>query len=490
MTTHTAKGDTNPVQPEEESTVVSEANLDGSEGGETTTRHISSAEAGGDEGVEGEPGSVEAEGDEAIEGGADFVDTGEEALSENEADLVLAPVEGLAEGEAGITEAAEEIEERKKRRRLLALLLVLLAMLICVSAMLVRYLWQPEPLPDLLPVPVNLNYAPHYLFSIYGMEKPVGVAVSPQGDWIYVTESGGERLVRVFDRDGNPLSSFAPPRTRSAERSPVYLAVDGGGRVFVTDRLQHAVFVYDREGNYLDTILGPELTLSEYVYEHVDDLQQETTFVYNVFWSDVYYQEPGEVEQSLPEPGPLDWAPLGIRLDDQGNMLLTDVDADHNLVRRIPAAAVRSASWHDFEPQQRIFGESGQGTGQLLFPNSAVSDAQGQIFVTDGNNGRISVWNDQGGFLFSFGQGNGDGALSLPRGAAIDARDRLHVVDAVGQTVKVYDVSGPEPSFLFAFGDWGLGDGEFNYPNDIALDAGGRLYIADRENNRIQVWSY
>jgi hypothetical protein len=64
------------------------------------------------------------------------------------------------------------------------------------------------------------------------------------------------------------------------------------------------------------------------------------------------------------------------------------------------------------------------------------------------------------------------------------------VVDAVGQDVKVYDVSGPEPDFLFAFGDWGQGDGQFDFPNDITLDDTGRLYIADRENNRIQVWSY
>jgi DNA-binding beta-propeller fold protein YncE len=72
----------------------------------------------------------------------------------------------------------------------------------------------------------------------------------------------------------------------------------------------------------------------------------------------------------------------------------------------------------------------------------------------------------------------------------MDARDRLHVVDAVEQNVKVYDVSGAEPLYLFTFGEWGKGDGQFNYPNDIAMDVTGRLYVADRENDRIQVWSY
>ena len=142
------------------------------------------------------------------------------------------------------------------------------------------------------------------------------------------------------------------------------------------------------------------------------------------------------------------------------------------------------------DPPGSAFGAYGQGDGQFLFPNAAVTDSQGRMHVTDSNNGRISVWSERGEYLYSFGQGAGDGALSLPRGAAIDRRDRLHVVDTVEQNVKVYDVSGLEPRFLFAFGEWGDGDGRFNYPNDIALDATGRLYVADRENNLIQVWSY
>ncbi len=381
-------------------------------------------------------------------------------------------------------------EERKKRRRLVFLLLSLLALLLCVGAMFGRYLLQPVPLPELLPVPGNVNYPPHHLFSIPEVEAPVGVAISPDGDRVYATETSGERLVRVYGRDGGLLHSFAPPRTDAAQRAPVYVAVDGTGRVFVTDRLQHAVFVFDRDGNYLDAILGPELTLSEHVSEHVTGFQPSAKLAYNAFEPVVYYQGAGEAEGTLPVPSTVGWSPLGIRLTEAGDLLLTDVSGEHHCVREIAADAIEGISWQDFDPPQIAFGTSGQGNGEFLFPNAAVADSQGRIYVTDGNNGRISVWSEQGEFLYSFGQGAGDGALSLPRGAVIDGRDRLHVVDTVEQNVKVYDVSGLEPRFLFAFGDWGSGDGQFNYPNDIALDATGRLYVADRENNRIQVWSY
>ena len=71
----------------------------------------------------------------------------------------------------------------------------LLALLICVGVAFLRYLVEPAPLPSLLPLPGDGHYAPHYLFSNYGVEKQVGVAVSQHGDRVYVAESGGERLV-------------------------------------------------------------------------------------------------------------------------------------------------------------------------------------------------------------------------------------------------------------------------------------------------------
>ncbi len=389
----------------------------------------------------------------------------------------------------------EEKKEKRKRGCLLFLLMFLLLLLCCSGGMFGRYVWQPEPLPDMVALPVDINYPPHYLYSIYGADKPVGVTLSPQGDRIYVAETGGERLVKIFDREGNLLDSFAPPRTSPGQRSPVYLTSDSLGRVFVADRSQHAVFVYDYQGGYLDTILSPDLTLSEYVAKHVKNLPAEAVFAYNIFEQEVYYQlQAGQTEEVLPAPDRAAWSPLGVRIDDNGKLLLTDVATkDFSAIREIPSDLIMAASWREFNPPQRQFGAYGPENGQFIFPNVAVTDSLGRIYVTDGNNGRISAWNVQNGqvdFRFNFGRGSGDEALSLPRGATIDAHDRLYVVDAVGQNIKVYDVSEDEPFFLFSFGEWGARDGQFDFPGDIILDNSGYLYITDRENNRIQVWAY
>jgi len=379
--------------------------------------------------------------------------------------------------------------ERKQRMLLLELMALLMIFAVLIG-FTVQYLRFRVPLPEMLPGNVQLNYPPHYVFSMYGVDRPVSVAVSPVIDRIYVGEMDGNRMVKMFDFNGKLLGSFAPPRTGTPERSPVYLAVSQDGRVFVSDRAQHAIFVFDAEGGYLDTILSPSLTLSEYISKHTGGLPPGTTFAFNIFQENVYYQKPGEAEQTLPAPDLYDWAPLGLRIDNGNRLILTDVAEDHSFVQVFPDSVITSQSWIDFEPAQFKFGANGQQDEEMKFPNSAVVDSRGQFYVSDGNNSRISVWDIQGKFLFTFGRGTGDSAINLPRGMTVDEKDRLYIVDAVGQSVKVYDVSKDEVSFLFSFGTFGEGDGQFNFPNDIAVDNSGRLYIVDRENNRIQVWLY
>lgn len=381
-------------------------------------------------------------------------------------------------------------EELKQRRRKSIFLGLLIVILLTLCGFLYYYFSRPAPLPELLPIPVDLNYPPHYLFSIYEVDRPVSVATSPDGERLYVAETGGERLMKIFDRDGGALGAFGPPGTSTPERSPVYLAVTEDGRVLVSDRAQHGIFVYDADGNYLDTVLMSDLTLSEYLSEQLDDFSPAAEFTYNVAQGEIIYSAPNSEDVALQPPADSGWAPLGVRLDQNGRMLVTDVAQGQNVVYVYSKEAVSAQDWTDFPAPEMEFGEAGAENGQFSFPNNAVVDSRGRFYVVDGNNSRISVWDPEGEFLFNFGLGVGSGALNLPRGAVIDGNDRLYVADAVGQAVKVYDVSGDEVAFLFAFGDYGIGNGLFNYPNDIVLSPDGRIYVADRENDRVQVWLY
>ena len=379
-----------------------------------------------------------------------------------------------------------------KQRLLLSLTLIgALSLFVSLSVLFYLYIRQPAPLPELIDPDSGRQYQPHYLFSIYGVIQPVGLALSPQEDRLYVSEMGGERLIKMFDNDGNLLGSFPSLSSSPGERSPVYLAADELGRLYVPDRSQQVIYIFDRDGNHLDTLLGPGATLSGLDFETGGDAYIKTSYSNNQQLEQVNLLSVDGIEQKPPIKTLSAWAPLGVRFDNQGNMLVTDVSLGHHCVHRIaPQTLWVSDNQPSYTEHDVMFGTSGNGPGEFMFPNVAVADSRGRIYVSDGNNGRISVWDKGGYFLFHFGLGSGEGFVRLPRGLHIDYRDNLYIVDTVGHDIKVYDVSGSEPVFKFAFGDLGLGDGLFNYPNDIVVDATGRLYIADRENQRVQVWSY
>jgi tripartite motif-containing protein 71 len=387
--------------------------------------------------------------------------------------------------------AINEKEERKRRIMLLGLLLLLLA-LCAVIYLSVRYLLNPAPIQDLLPPVIsrNLYNPPTYKFAITDVVKPVGVSTSVDGQRLYVSEGGGERMIKMFDRDGKLIQSFAPPGTTPSNRKPVYIAVHPDGRVFVSDNYNQVIDVFDPEGNFIDAIIGVDLTLSEVVAgKNNGTVPPGTTYFYNITEKSVFYQLPDEDMQSVAIVSDQSWAPLGLHFDSKGNLLVTNISEIGEQIVIFPAEAIQG-SWLNFSPQVQTFASAGHGDGQLSFPNSVVSNSNGNFYVSDGNNGRISYWNSDRSYRTFFGYGSNSSSFNLPRGMWIDDKDRLHIADAVGQSIRVYDVSQTEPVFLYNFGDFGIMEGQFNYPTDICMDSGGRIYVADRENNRVQIWSY
>jgi sugar lactone lactonase YvrE len=120
-------------------------------------------------------------------------------------------------------------------------------------------------------------------------------------------------------------------------------------------------------------------------------------------------------------------------------------------------------------------------------------DAEGLVYVTDSNNGRLLVFGTDGSLVSKIGRGAGAANLGLPRGVAIDGQGRAFVVDSSGQGVLVYAVlsSGQEqPEHLGFFGGHGIANGQFAFPMGVAVDTHGRVYVADTANGRVQVWSY
>src|SRR5207302_2203227 len=80
---------------------------------------------------------------------------------------------------------------------------------------------------------------------------PTDVAFAPNGD-VYVTDGYGSARVVKYSRDGKYLSQWGSRGTGDGEFGlPHNVVVDSGGRVYVTDRDNQRIEVFDAEGKYL-----------------------------------------------------------------------------------------------------------------------------------------------------------------------------------------------------------------------------------------------
>jgi hypothetical protein len=171
---------------------------------------------------------------------------------------------------------------------------------------------------------------------------------------------------------------------------------------------------------------------------------------------------------------------------------------------------------------QRGTGTTGDGAGELSSPYQPAVDAQGNLWVADSDNARISEFAPDGTFIKAFGkdvggagvnvctsscqQGTDDetaGSMCFPDGLAVDpASGNLVVGDECAHALMIFMPTG---QFVRAFGkdvggtgvnvcttscstgNSGSGAGEYDTPVEVAIDSAGNVFFGDQSNNRIAV---
>jgi tripartite motif-containing protein 71 len=221
--------------------------------------------------------------------------------------------------------------------------------------------------------------------------------------------------------------------------------------------------------------------------------------------------------------------PTGIATDASGTVYVADKYSHRISEFTEGGAFIRTFGWgvQDGTAAFQVcssgcqIGLAGGGAGQLSHPTGIARGPDGNLYVGDRDNPRISVFTPGGAFLRAFGwgvatgagalevctatclpgaAGGGTGQIQQPRGVAVDPNGNVFIADEDANRVEEFTSTG---AFVQAFG-WGVlggagfetcasgctvgvaggGAGQVAYPRGIAADAS-TVYVADSGNNRV-----
>jgi hypothetical protein len=218
----------------------------------------------------------------------------------------------------------------------------------------------------------------------------------------------------------------------------------------------------------------------------------------------------------------------GIRIDSDGNIWATDVGA-HTVMKISPQGQVLLTLGTKGKA-----GEWNESAGSQLFnePNDIVIGANGDLFITQGHtpgagkgDPRVLKFDKNGKFIKSWGgKGTEPGKFDVAHGIAIDAKGLLWVTDRENQRIQIFDQDGKyirevkyaglpcsldigkqyiymvngfagqllrmdlDGKVLAAVGKPGAAGtwGEFGEAHFIAVSPKGEIYVADSVNRAVQ----
>lgn len=164
-------------------------------------------------------------------------------------------------------------------------------------------------------------------------------------------------------------------------------------------------------------------------------------------------------------------APTHITTDSRQRLIISDPD--------IPAVHVLDAAG------KNSFRIVGGPQHRLRQPNGVAVDADGNIYVADGQRGMILVYNPDGSFLRYIGSFKGESMFAIPTGIAIDrTAGHLFVLDSPVNELIMLDLHG---NVLKRVGNGRSGSIGFLQPTEIALGED-ELVVLDGPARRIQTF--
>jgi len=270
-----------------------------------------------------------------------------------------------------------------------------------------------------------------------GFGKPYAVAVNKGRVFVSDTVS---RVVRVFDA---PLGTYFKIGSPSEENpqsqlmKPMGLDTDAEGNLYVIDATLRVVKVYSRDGKYLRSLMTP-----------------------------------GDVDK-----------PASVTVDKNGDRIyVIDIGGPASSNHRVRIYDARTGS-HLFD-----IGKRGDGPGEFNLPRDMAIGKNGELYVVDGGNFRIQVFDHEGKYLRSFGQiGKQLGNFGRPKEIASDNDGNVYVIDAAFGNFQIFNPEGELLMFIGQRDNESL-PGHYLLPSGITVDEDGRVYVVDQWFKKVEIF--
>jgi DNA-binding beta-propeller fold protein YncE len=131
------------------------------------------------------------------------------------------------------------------------------------------------------------------------------------------------------------------------------------------------------------------------------------------------------------------------------------------------------------------FGEKGSEKGRFMYPLGIDTDNSGKVYVADSGNHRVQIFDPNGTFIAEIKMPPKSKPAD-PTDVSVDnSQSRCYIVDNDNHSILVYDLNTLK--LIDTYGGEGSGKGKFRYPFLLTLDKKGYLYIVDVINTRVQV---
>jgi sugar lactone lactonase YvrE len=245
--------------------------------------------------------------------------------------------------------------------------------------------------------------------------------------------------------------------------------VDDQDNVYVLNRGEHPMVIFDREGNFLNSWGEGEIPTG-----HGLHIEGDVTYVAD-------YHEHTVSKYTLDGKLLRTWGTKGIPGEDgEPFNRPTDIDVAPNGMIYISDGYV-NARVHKYSPEGELlfsWGEHGTGPGQFDISHDVCIAEDGRVFIADRQNHRLQIFTPDGDYITEWG------GFKQPCSVTIDKDGYVYVTE-LQQRFSILNKDGE----LVARwgGDKTLEAGLFMNPHCACIDSHGDLYIGETlEGSRIQ----